>query len=528
MEISDVSRVVSLRKGLNRASLSMKVIGCFSALLVVFFAACASVDVWLALILGIIVLWLSFCLSKRIKSGHAFAARFITFWILLFLAWILLTAPGHIRNSYNQTGDHITAALAYGLVLLPVFFAIIGLRELRAYKTELASTPSKFDPLTLHPWENERKGAKRRPGFLNKWSPIVYFPLLLFVPVSLFFSLAQLTSPRRDSDPNDAGVTMWQIIFSSLLLGYLFARLYRRSRRHAMLSSSELLKKDNRDLVLYLRAFEDDGRIKVWARANDGRIFLERLVRISFEELITDHLWRFGPVVAIGEPTTNGKLEVLGAARGFEGDYSWQEKAIKLMHEASIIAAVVGCAQGLIWEINAIIKFGLKSKLVLVMPPVGAEDLRTRWGFLMYHLPAIDVPSGFDLAQARAVVFPGDEVVLIMADEQNDWTYETVLDSAAELILGDSFGKETRQKGQQSGELNSFYGTADSKTEASEIAQIVVDSTGVGSQSMKQYILDEINIFNIGRGKAKPRYRIHKSLRADLALPSEVANVSTK
>jgi hypothetical protein len=147
------------------------------------------------------------------------------------------------------------------------------------------------------------------------------------------------------------------------------------------------------------------------------------------------------------------------------------------------------------------------------MPPVEAEELRTRWGFLMYHVPAVDVPSGFDLAHARAVVFPGDEVVLIMADEQNDWAYETVLDSAAELILADSFGKRTRQKqvtqnkGQEGGDLSALCGTAGSESGVPEIVQVLLDGPGAGSQSMKQYILDEINIFNIGEGRLSQNTR---------------------
>jgi hypothetical protein len=62
------------------------------------------------------------------------------------------------------------------MTLLPVFFALIGLLEFRAYKSELASNPGQFDPLTLHLWENE---TKRRPRLLNKRDPVVYFPLLL-------------------------------------------------------------------------------------------------------------------------------------------------------------------------------------------------------------------------------------------------------------------------------------------------------------------------------------------------------------
>lgn len=166
-----------------------------------------------------------------------------------------------------------------------------------------------------------------------------------------------------------------------LFISWLTTCLYRRGRRHAMVSGDRLLKKDNRDAVLYLRAFLDDGAIKMWARANDGRIFLERFVRISFEDLVTDHLWRYGPVVAIGDPRAKSKLAPLGAARDFvpnDTNETWKKKAKYLMQQASIIVAVIGENEGFLSEINEIVELGCKSKLVLLLPPIKAQDLRAR------------------------------------------------------------------------------------------------------------------------------------------------------
>jgi hypothetical protein len=140
-------------------------------------------------------------------------------------------------------------------------------------------------------------------------------------------------------------------------------------------------------------------------------------------------------VVAIGDPRTERKLAPLGAARDFERDDTWQQKAIDLMRRSSMIVAVVGQTEGFLWEINTIIKLGLRSKLVLLLPPVRAQELAPRWDALVHHVKGMAFLEDIDLTRMRAVALSPDGVVFIVGDKGNDWTYETVLDTAAELIL---------------------------------------------------------------------------------------------
>ena len=57
---------------------------------------------------------------------------------------------------------------------------------------------------------------------------------------------------------------------------------------------------------------------------------------------------------------------------------SWQEKVTDLMQRASLIVAIAGATEGLIWEIDRIISLGLRSKLVLLLPPVPVRQLADR------------------------------------------------------------------------------------------------------------------------------------------------------
>jgi hypothetical protein len=216
-----------------------------------------------------------------------------------------------------------------------------------------------------------------------------------------------------------------------VLLGVL---IYRRARRAAMLPGSALVKKDTRPFVLYLRSFQDDGGIKLRARATNGRMLLERLVKIPFEEVVTDHLWVYGPVLAIGNPQVKRKSVPLGAARDFIDDSIWRQKATELMQAAAMIVAIVAGTEGLAWEIDTIAALGLTSKLVLLLPPVRAQELETRWRLLGNHASSDIVPPHVDFARVRALFFPAGRVARISGQKGNDWTYEAVLDEAALLI----------------------------------------------------------------------------------------------
>jgi hypothetical protein len=429
--VSDVSRVTLLRKRLGQAASSMKVIGLFSA----FYVFVHMLPwVWVSLSLGILLLWFAFRLSKHLRLGKTSAVRFITLWVVVYLAWELYKLFYYLPNVLKN-GISFYTVIGLAIEFLPIYFVIRGLLDLRAYRSGIASNPGKFEPLMLHPWE-ERKDVRKHPRFLNKSSLIAYIFVLL---VPLPWLVMSSVLPERPSMSDGAELLSYYWVYFPFVIAptwLLMIHLYRRARRHAMLPENKLLKKDNRDVILYLRAFLDDRTIKMRARANDGRIFPERFVKISFEELVTDHLWRYGPVVAIGDPHTKSELAPLGAVRDFERDDTWQQKVADLMQRASIILAVVSHTEGFLWEIDTVIKLGLRSKLVLLLPPLTAQELTERWYSLVHRATGAEFPQDIVFRHARAVTFPEDQVVVITADKRDDWTYETVLDNAAQLILG--------------------------------------------------------------------------------------------
>jgi uncharacterized membrane protein len=441
--VSDVTHVSLLRKRLGRTVFSMKVIGFLSAIDVVVYGS-EVVNFWAALAFGILVFCFAIWLSNRIRSGYTYAAIVIALWTVIWLAYDLFVALPPALRDYSSGNFYAITYTSIGMAIftLPIYFVLRGVITLYAYKSSLRSNPSKFfGSLTRNPWENGIKNTRKHPKFLNKRSAGLYVTLIL-VPLPGIFALysslnSAATIPESDTY-GQAGYFTGKLLIG-LGVWILIAFLYRYARRYAMLPGSKLARKDNRAIALYLRSFRDD-KIKMWARATDGRIFLERFLQISFEELLTDHLWRYGPVEAIGDPREKNTLAPLGAARDYESDATWQQKAIALMRQASIIVAVVGETNGFLWEIDTIVKLGLMSKLILMLPPVDTTNLTERWNNLVNTVTGLNLPRNVDLKHTCAVAFPADQVVLITAKERKDWTYETALDDAAALILDQ--GKE--------------------------------------------------------------------------------------
>ncbi len=373
LQLSDVSHVTSLRERLGRAAASLKLIGLFSALDVIVYGG-DHVNGWIALALGVVVFFSAFPLGKRLRSGKTWAARLVALWLIVYL---LASSPGSLRSW--RAGVGFFSVIGLLLMYLPVYFGVRGLLALRAYRRRPSTTPT-ASSLTSNPWEDGSPGSRRHRTFRSKWSLRAYSFVLAAPLVWLFVFASSLNRPVPSI--SDAAELLGRRVFDFLFgvaVWLLMVYLYRRGRRHALLPGNALLKRDPRDVVLYLRSFLDDRATKIRARPNDGRIFPERFMKISFEELVTDHLWRYGPVVAIGDPRARDKLVPLGAARHFEPDDAWQEKATDLMRQSRIIVAVAGRSEGLIWELNTILRVGLQSKLVLLLPPVKEQDLAARW-----------------------------------------------------------------------------------------------------------------------------------------------------
>jgi hypothetical protein len=162
----------------------------------------------------------------------------------------------------------------------------------------------------------------------------------------------------------------------------------------------EALAQDPRRPVVWLRSFQIDER--------DAENIIAREVPLTFEEVATGALSRYGPVVAIGRPSE--ELPPLGALREYVGD-DWQSRVRELLSLAAIIVIVFDDTPGLLWELRTVMDLGLHQRLIVLIPPnrvamseALAEALREEFSF------AASQNSGASKDKLLAVVFYSDLV----------------------------------------------------------------------------------------------------------------------
>jgi hypothetical protein len=421
-----VSGVTRLRACIGHAATSLRVIGFLTSIDALVLSISVGLPVAVGLLVALGVLWFARVVSKGLRAGTSWAMRAAAIWLALSAATTLFNAmPKALRA--GMTGFSVLGMIIF---IAPLFFLARGLFEDYRWRTTEGRSTRNAGPLAQHPWEHGRRAGATRPRFLNKRSVLAYVFLVLTPIPWILFALSSVNRPEMPGDAAERAGRYTAIILMHLLVWLWMVRIYRGARRHAMLRAREVVRADPRATVLYLRSFKDDGAIRVRARATDGRTLPERLVRVPFEEVITDHLWSYGPVVAIGDPAHEHERVPLGAARDFATDSEWQAKVADLMRTASMVVATLGLTEGFLWEIDRVLHDGLRSKLILLVPPVRDRQARERWDLVKSRVASPLLPRDLEIDGVRALVFPGDVPTVIRDRTRNAWTYETVLDAA--------------------------------------------------------------------------------------------------
>jgi hypothetical protein len=157
-----------------------------------------------------------------------------------------------------------------------------------------------------------------------------------------------------------------------LFLAFVFYRKAKRllntARRLAQPSVDELLKKDPRPHVLYLRSFGIDAVL----RHTPGEFFQ----RGTEEEQLIAALDNIGPIIAIGKPGEN--LPELGAARVYLDDGVWQSEVTRLMDSAALVVLILGPGGGLWWELKTVLARVSPTRLIILS---ALNDVLNRPGF---------------------------------------------------------------------------------------------------------------------------------------------------
>jgi hypothetical protein len=86
----------------------------------------------------------------------------------------------------------------------------------------------------------------------------------------------------------------------------------------------------------------------------------------TFEQRITKHFSRSGPLVAIGRP--GEELPELGAARLYVPDDAWQLVVQDLLSRAGLAILQIGATPGIKWELTTVLEVLRPEQVVLYVP----------------------------------------------------------------------------------------------------------------------------------------------------------------
>jgi len=348
-----------------------------------------------------------------------------------FSSWPIAQFVADVSDPTAAISD-LNMILAFGLWLL--LFSILlargalGSFRIRRFCSEIPGiTPEKWFSGVLRPgpgwglWQALRKNpnaAVRRFNLRGK-GPMTYLLLFLSGASWYFCAIPTLFWSLQPSVPRVMGLAIfWRLHFAFRHAAY----------RRIAAPSNEIRAKDARAVLLFLRSFAADDIMslgKGWRRIfTAGR---------RFEEEVTELLWQWGPVVAIGQPRE--KIPRLGAAREYVAHANWQERVAQLVQEARLVLLMVGKTPGLAWEVSHVASHGAEGKLVLVFPPLKKKMVAGRWEIFRKEVAQsvawFDAAS-IDPATTLLIAFrPGREAVVVTARGRRQANYDAAFNLVA-------------------------------------------------------------------------------------------------
>jgi hypothetical protein len=203
------------------------------------------------------------------------------------------------------------------------------------------------------------------------------------------------------------------------------SRMMQRARRTLGQRVAEVRARDARPPLLLVRSFQDDN-LELEPRFE----YFGKLVRkrVTLEEFVVSHLLTLGPVIAIGRPHED--LSPLGAAREYVFGPGWQERVETILNECSWVVSILGASEGLRWEYEQVIRRGLTSRFILIIPPAKEPVIRQRWGLFESAFPpasSVDWSATTTAGVPLCAIFPDKTAPMLFCSRfQNETAYSVV------------------------------------------------------------------------------------------------------
>jgi len=325
--------------------------------------------VWAGLLAAVVSLWLWGGNLLYMAFFYGFAMPDLRGWVELagILAMILTTvlvSAIYEVIGLGSPGLGVTiglSTLAFALFLVSVFTvtALVDKARTRAFHD---SESMVVDVARSQHWEERYFAVLRASWAAGKSARLPYLRPIAWTVLG--FAVAVW------SDNRIVASVAWGLVFFQVIVG---ARMLQYWERLNQPNADHVLARAQHPPILFLRPFSLDA-LPVSPIGDQWYAFirvLSWLDKRTFEEHLSSTFADLGPVIAIGRP--GEEVPLLGAAREYADDSSWQALVRERAAVSQFVIMEVDASPGMEWEIDNVSKLVGLQRILIVLPP--GEDL---------------------------------------------------------------------------------------------------------------------------------------------------------
>ncbi len=195
----------------------------------------------------------------------------------------------------------------------------------------------------------------------------IFGVVLLFVGFMATVTLLIFREPLRQFVPFYSIYLVW-------LLSFLGAKLFNYGRRLGIPSAADVLLRDQRRPIIYLRPFKED---RITSKRPELVTAIFGWVGLATEEEQLAYVMNdIGPFITIGRP--GELLPQLGAVRIYVNHDEWQDKVTQMMHNARAVIIRLGQSDSLKWEIEKAFEILQPEQLLYLVSENEMDNFRLR------------------------------------------------------------------------------------------------------------------------------------------------------
>jgi hypothetical protein len=157
----------------------------------------------------------------------------------------------------------------------------------------------------------------------------------------------------------------------SILLGSAGAKHIKKAKKLSAPSADDLVVRDPRPPVIYLRSFLDDPIASKEEPQETGAPGGGTIAGPTEEQQLAGIMNQIGPFIAIGDPSE--RFPELGAARTYVLGTEWKDRVLAWILGAKLVVLRAGTTEGFWWEVETVAKNVKPEQIIFLIPLTATE-----------------------------------------------------------------------------------------------------------------------------------------------------------